>query len=435
MKNKENRALRGSGGKEQKMKKFGLLVSVFSCLLFILTACGGGGSSPAVTQTPGGGNTNTPSVTNTPVPPSPPITNTPTPPVPWMVNGVTGALTVDASGNVFVVTNTDTQRTATSTNDVFLTKFDKAGNLDWKQPLLVTAGYDECKRVVVMGGYVYALCVEDDPSQPFPGGSNTGVVWLEKLDAQTGAQVSATKIADYGAPTGVVTDAVTNTNTLYVCWSDANGISTIVRMDPDGNVLNTTSDSPGDSTGVGMFLGIMVPDGNYLYSVGVRMQSAAYDRIVAVRFDKDLTNPVVSQYREFSDSQYPDMATGAVLSDGTLYIGGVLDDSVVDSRRGVLLAVDASTGNITDVTPSELLTGKSGFAQLAVANGALFGVLNMTGPVAKVDLSTMSTSVLTSITSSLGINLAVDAADGVLYATDNQSSSVFAYDLNGNPIP
>jgi hypothetical protein len=147
-------------------------------------------------------------------------------------------------------------------------------------------------------------------------------------------------------------------------------------------MLASVLDSPGSSSGVGQFSGIMVPDdNNYLYSIGMRLEYAAFNRIVVVRFDKDLTKPVISQDRPFNASSNVDVPSGAALSPdgGPLYVGGVLD-AVSINPQGVMIKVDLTTGNMVNNINSSFKRIKD----MAFASGMLYGLISPTGPV-KVD--------------------------------------------------
>lgn len=325
-----------------------------------------------------------------------------TPRAPMQVDGI-AAKSVSDGTYLYVVTI----KTVTDLQHLYLTKFNQTtGAVVWENPVLVTANFNEFGGIAIMGGYVYVLCVDDDPGLP---GSKSGRVSIQKLDTATGLKIEIFDVTGIASPMGLISDNAANM--LYVCFCAPSHLDWIVRIDTNGTTFGQTEDDPSGS--IGQFSGLMAVDASGLFSVGFVMQSSARNRISVIKYAKDLSAQTWQvQYRNFADSIYPDIPTGVAPSndDSSLYVGDNQDVSSANPRN-IVLKVNTATGSIieTDLGQTSAQSSKEmSFDSL----GKLYGILN--NSVIKINVTTMAVTDL-SISATY---LTIDAANEKGYVSD-----------------
>ena len=342
-------------------------------------------------------------------------------------DGAAGAIAVDASGNQYVVE-------MYQSGDANMVSFDLNGNKRWEvRALTNSVGYYGVKcgaaSVIPGSGNVSTSCADNTQS----GGGETGAIRLVTVNATTGAPVSVVAASDrsgsdFGAPISFTSDS----SSLYMGW-DNGSYQTFWRLDADGHVLSSADNSVyGTLPGI-QFPGGVASGGGYVYLVADDFSSGS--QVVVVRLNQDLIGPMETTY---NDPAGYDLAGGVAFYNGTLYVSIMrnTDGNPLDTQTR-LLAFDA-TGNTTDVTPTGLSGYRAGLGQMTVTaiggHGVLFGTLNGTGPVVRVDLKTNVMSILPTWSSAYGVYLTVDAANDRMYLTDGHASTVHVYHLNGDQL-
>lgn len=327
------------------------------------------------------------------------------------VNGTAGKA-VSLNGKYFVPT--------TRNNDLFMTIFTDDGDSQ-EITILATADYDVILGIVAVEGYgVYALCAQDTT-----GISNSGKIWLIRIDPTTTHVVASWKLSDEAAANALTANNETGTLFFEICTG---ATQSMIRVNGiTGEVLGGTTDSPGTW---GQFTGpILLNSNNDVYIIGEQMLSAAQNRISAWKYSGDLLNKKASvditQYRPFEISQELDGATGAILSaDGTkLYISGAIDTWSANPRA-VWLTYDATSLafiSAQDIGPA--LTQNSGYSSLVSDSaGNIFGIYRGANMVKINPLTGMPTWTVNADASHLAISgntllLSVES-EVLLYNTD-----------------
>lgn len=312
------------------------------------------GSSDPQTTTPTN-NTNPGTTTPTTTPTTDPNTGVTTPtttdpgttpgtvtPVAPTVNGF-AAQEVTVGATKFVVTLRN--------NDVYLTSIAVVdGTILHEEPILVTADYDECKGIVAMNGFVYLNCVQDTPVSgfPIPIASNSGDVYIIKVEAASNKKTASYHIGSNIPATGIAGHPASDT--LYTVIGHEGGTSSLARYSSLGIQLSPKiTDNPGGALGE-QFIGPVIMGSDGVYVVGIALQNRGIPRILAVKQSFDLATRLATtkteEYRPFSISADADNPTGAELSeDGkVLRVYAKIDVTTnIIFPKKVLLKFDAST--------------------------------------------------------------------------------------------